>query len=69
MATPLEQAGFLVEALGARVERHVQAFDAIERGFEGDHLALGMTVVEEFSCGVAPKSLGDFVDQLFTLLG
>lgn len=41
-----QKAGFLVELLGARVQRHSEGLHAIQGGFQGDLFALGMAVVQ-----------------------
>jgi hypothetical protein len=52
----LQQAGFLVEALGARVERDARALDGV---FLGDELALGVAGGQLLLRGVAVQRLGD----------
>ena len=62
----LQKPGFLVELFSARMQWDA---DAVQRGFCGDGLALGVTSIELLAGVVVPQSLGDAVDEIFRLIG
>ena len=62
----LHQAGFLVEFLGAGMQRDAEAE---ERRLLADRLALGVAGIERGARLVAPQRLGDLVDEVGVDLG